>query len=247
MYVRGNCAESILELQFGTDKENYIARMLMPGYNTIQAKTENFNTEYFVASAIDREWRDIRNDGIAQKQGYIWKWSGLSKEDFTYRQTGELFCNWIFYRLADVILMKAEALTQKAILESDNQSLLLEAKSLLSQIRNRANAPESTDMLYKQTGSIDGKTLEEFILNERAREFTFEGKRWFDVLRHAQRDNYSEKNLNYLLRMAVLAAPPEKAYILQSKWQNNPGSHYLPVYFEELNTNKSLVQNEFYQ
>ncbi|MDR2087597.1 MAG: RagB/SusD family nutrient uptake outer membrane protein [Dysgonamonadaceae bacterium] len=247
MYVQGNCVESIFELQFGTDKENVLVSAFIPGSTTIQAKMENFTTEYFVSSSLARDWRDIRNDGIAQKQGYIWKWIGLSREDATYRESGNRFCNWIFYRLADVILMKAEALTQKAILENNNQNLLQEAKALLMQIRSRANAPESTDLLYKQTGDIDAKTLEEFILNERAREFAFEGKRWFDVLRHAKRDNYSPENLNYLLRMAILAAPPEKAYSLQNKWQNNQGSHYLPIYFEELKTNKNLVQNTFYQ
>ena len=55
------------------------------------------------------------------------------------------------------------------------QEKLLEAKELLRQILDRANAPESTDMLYGQSGDIDAKNMEEFILTERAREFTFDG------------------------------------------------------------------------
>ena len=245
LYVTGNSVESIFELQFGTDKENGLLSSLLPTTPPLQAKMDNF-TEYFPSSMIDRGWFDVRAEGFSYKQGYIWKWIGLSRDEFTYRQSGQRYTNWIFYRLADLVLMKAEALTQKAIAAGNNQQLLAEAKDLLLQIRARANAPESTDLLYKQTGDIDGKTLEEFILNERVREFTFEGKRWFDVLRHARRDNYSERNLNYLLRLAILAAAPEKVNSLQSKWEGNHGSHYLPINLNELKTNKNLVQNEFY-
>lgn len=248
MYAQGNSVESIFELQFGTDKQNPFCNLLLPGgYAELQAKMENLNTEYFVSSSIDRGWFDMRGEGVSYKQGYIWKWIGLSKDEFTYRPIGSSYSNWIFYRLADVILMKAEALTQKAILDNNNQVLLTEARTLVKQIRDRANAPESTDMLYQHVGDLDGKTMEEFIINERAREFTFEGKRWFDVLRHAKRDNYSAENAHYLMRLAILAAPPEKAYSLLNKWTSNTGSHYLPINFDELSTNKNLVQNEFYR
>ena len=40
--------------------------------------------------------------------------------------------------------------------------------------------------------------MEEFVLAERGRELIFEGKRWFDVLRQAKRNNYDGENLNYL-------------------------------------------------
>lgn len=245
MYVQGNSVESIFELQFGSDKENPFVDMFIPRYATVVAKVDNFSSEYFVSSGLDRGWFDIRGEGVSYKQGYIWKWIGLSKDDYLYRQSGQSFSNWIFYRFADVILMKAEALTQKAILASNDQALLKEAKGLVEQIRIRANAPESTDAFYKYSGDLSGKTLEEFILSERAREFTFEGKRWFDVLRHAHRDH--EWSSAYMLKLAILAAPPEKVSTLQNKWENNPGSHYLPINFDELNYNKNLVQNEFYQ
>jgi hypothetical protein len=245
LYVTGNSIESIFELQFGKDKENGLLSSFLPSTPPLHAKMDNF-IEYFPSSNIDRGWFDIRAEGFSYKQGYIWKWIGLSRDEFIYRQSGQRHVNWIFYRLADVILMKAEALTQKAIAAGNNQAQLAEARELLMQIRARANAPESTDLLYKQTGLIEGKTLEEFILNERIREFTFEGKRWFDILRHARRDNYSERNLNYLLQMAILAAAPEKVNGLQSKWESNYGSHYMPLNISELKTNKNLVQNEFY-
>jgi hypothetical protein len=247
IYVQGNSVESIFELQFGTDKENPFVRLFASGYATLQPKTASF-MEYFPSSTIDRGWSDIRGEGVSYAAGSIWKWIGLnSSAPFQSRADGSSFSNWIFYRFADILLMKAEALTQQALHSNNDQTLLLEAKDLLTQIRDRANAPESTDLLFGKTGDLDAKNMEEFIYNERIREFTFEGKRWFDVLRHAQRDNYAPANLAYLLRMAILSAPPEKAMSLQNKWQSNKGSHYLPINDEELRMNKALVQNEFYK
>jgi hypothetical protein len=248
MYSNGNSVESIFELQFGTDKENPFVRMFAPNYAYLQPKINNFYSEYFMSSSIDKGWSDIRGEGVSYVSNYIWKWIGMNTvAPFSSRPNGSSFSNWIFYRLADVMLMKAEALTQQALLNGNNQTQLQEALDLVTQIRDRANAPESTDLLYGQAGDLDAKIMEEFILRERTREFTFEGKRWFDVLRHARRDNYSEKNMAYLLRLAVLCAPPEKVTSLQSKWQNHKGSHYLPVNFGEINTNKALIQNEFYK
>lgn len=141
--------------------------------------------------------------------------------------------------------MKAEALTQKAM-ANNNQEQLLQALELVQKIRARGNAPESTDLFYKHVGELDAKTMEEFVLAERTRELTFEGKRWFDLIRMAQRDNFSERTMGYLLRMVVLASPPEKTSIIQSKWQTNQGSLYLPINSGELQRNKNLVQNDFY-
>lgn len=246
MYVKGNSVESILELQFGTDKNNPWVKWFRPVYAYLQPNMANMQSVFFPTSEIDGDYYDIRSEGVSYKQGYIWKWIGLSRDVYQYRDVNASFSNWIFYRLADVYLMKAEALTQQAILEGNNQDKLQDAHALVQQIRERANAPESTDMLYKQTGDIDGKLLESFILAERAREFAFEGKRWFDVLRHAKRDNYSDENISYLEQVATIGTLPEKISTLQNKWLNNYESHYLPIHIEELKRNKNLVQLPFY-
>ena len=247
MYADGNCSESILELQVGIDKNTPFARLFAPGWNpTLMAKAD-IRIEYFPPSTLDRAWSDIRTEGISYYQGYIWKWVGLSRGDINDTRTPTTsHNNWIFYRLADIILMKAEALTQQAF-DDNSQDKLLEAKALVEQIRARANAPESTDPFFNVEGDLDAITMESFILDERAREFLFEGKRWFDVLRNARRNNYSERNLNYLIKLAIYSASPEKVSSLQNKWTNNPGSHYLPINIDEINTNKNLKQNEFYE
>ena len=247
-YAQGNSVESIFELQNPSTYINPFVSMFSANVaNQIEVNQASFSNEYFIPSNIDRIWRDIRTEGIAFQGKFVWKWAGLNNTSspVQWRTTSTSNSNWIFYRLADVMLVKAEALTQKAM-ANNNQEQLLQALELVQKIRARGNAPESTDLFYKHVGELDAKTMEEFVLAERTRELTFEGKRWFDLIRMAQRDNFSERTMGYLLRMVVLASPPEKTSIIQSKWQTNQGSLYLPINSGELQRNKNLVQNDFY-
>ena len=86
--------------------------------------------------------------------------------------------------------------------------------------------------------------IQDFILQERAREFCFEGKRWYDVLRNAKRKNY--ERLNLLLNMVSISVPSNMQQSAQAKMKDL-NSHYLPIYLYELQTNKLLVQNPFYK
>lgn len=86
--------------------------------------------------------------------------------------------------------------------------------------------------------------MTDYLLAERAREFAFEGKRWFDVLRNARRNNY--ERLDLLISMALISAPADQQQSIIAKLQD-PNSHYLPINEYELYTNKALVQNPFYK
>lgn len=244
MYANGNSVESILELQFGTDYQNPFYNLFNPSNGQIVANMEMLSSDnLFPQSALDRSWYDIRGEGIDYKQGYVWKWIGLSRSTYTYRAVGSSFSNWIFYRLADVMLMKAEALCQLGKV-SGNTEQLIQSLALVKEIRSRACAPESTNEILDEN-NIGANELERFILTERAREFAHEGKRWFDVLRHAKRDNYA--GIAYLEEMASYAANIDKVVSLQNKWKGDYNSHYLPIAESELRTNKLLTQNPFYE
>ena len=75
--------------------------------------------------------------------------------------------NIIIYRLADVKLMKAEALIKTNDVPS--------AMTIVNEIRNRAG-------LDAISASSQNDALDK-LLNERRKEFAFEGKRWYDLLR----------------------------------------------------------------
>ena len=80
---------------------------------------------------------------------------------------GGLDPNVVLIRLADVILMRAEALNELG--QTD------EAIVLLNQIRDRAQLPATTAATQEQ--------VRRAILDERFLELAFEGSRWFDLVR----------------------------------------------------------------
>ncbi len=107
--------------------------------------------------------------------------------------------NWIFYRLTDVMLMKAEALcrlvSDSATSEQDI-SYLQQAFDLayLVQHRSIAAVTQSTDNELRYAGNANRANMLNLIREERNRELMFEGKRWFDLLRQA----YLDGNPNFV-------------------------------------------------
>jgi hypothetical protein len=160
----------------------------------------------------------------------IWKYvgmvgDGLSPRSGIYQNSAP----FIIYRLADVMLMKAEALSQ-----IDRFS---EALTIINQIRERADVPP----LLLSDSRI---AYEDAILNERALELAFEGKRWFDLLRMGRRNNFSRKDK--LIEIIVKNVPSTQKRILSTKLAN-PLGWYLPIHKDELERNSKLVQNPYYK
>ncbi len=246
VYYNGNSIESIFELQYGTDKTNPWFEYTNPNSGRFIINTEFVQYTLFESSELDRGYFDIRTEGVSYMQSYIWKWVGTSRESISdYRSSSESFSNWIFYRLSDIYLMRAEALCQLGK-KTGNADYLRESLELVTAIRLRANAPESTELISPDEINIDADRLEQFILDERAREFSYEGKRWFDVLRNAKRDNFS--GINYLLILATYAAESNKIMSLQTKWRGDSNSLYLPIHEDEIRRNNGvLVQNPYYE
>ena len=95
---------------------------------------------------------------------------------------------WNFYRLPEVLLMKAEALAHRWV---DDPAKLQQASDLINLIRARAFG--TTD--YAKVNGATTLDIDNLILDERGREFIAEGKRWFELVRFATRDNFSHKEL----------------------------------------------------
>jgi len=166
---------------------------------------------------------------LSEDNFIIWKYVGQAPDGLSFRSGSEQYsCNWIVYRYADVLLMKAEALSQ--------QGNFAEAYSIISQIRDRAGVGAiniaNTTIAY-----------EDAILNERALELSYEGKRWFDLLRMGRRNNYARKST--FIEIIVSNVPSIQKRILATKL-TSPLGWYLPIYEGEIERNRELKQNPYY-
>jgi hypothetical protein len=127
--------------------------------------------------------------------------------------------NYPIIRYSEILLIRAEALN--AINTSDP-----EAYELLNIVRRRAfgkpmNAASDIDV---QTGLSQDEFVNK-ILDERRREFAYEGKRRFDLLRTGK------------LKEAMMKQNPEIGSLIGDK------HNVLPIPISELDANKLLVQN----
>ncbi|MBR4591218.1 MAG: RagB/SusD family nutrient uptake outer membrane protein [Bacteroidaceae bacterium] len=149
--------------------------------------------------------------------------------------------NFILYRLSDVMLMKAEAISQ--IAETD--SMFRVGFDLCKDLFKRNNPyAYATNNTKAETDSLNfdffnsKEGLEALVMAERQREFFGEGKRWFDLVRYAQRKGGTYDMLNKYLgkkytdnKNAIYA----KLHKLQSLFS--------PVFLDEMKKNPLLHQN----
>ncbi len=248
-YVNGNSVESIFEIPFTSQKTNPFYALLAPLVNRLNPKTDILDGMIFPYpqySAVSNA-SDIRGSGCSFRNAVVWKYVGTSRSG-AVRASTEYTSPWIVYKYSDVLLMKAEALNQIGLNTHNEtaQDYYKQAISVMGEVRTARNAVKTSDYMFVD-GNVDGKSLEKAILNERAREFAFEGKRWYDVLRYAKRGDYEGTNIQYLINLAINSASPQKQQSLVAKYKDpRHNSHYWPIYITELETNKLLKQNEFY-
>ena len=150
--------------------------------------------------------------------------------------------NWIFYRVSDVMLMRAEALIwqmsdSEVPTEQDNK-LADEAYRLIKALENRSSR-NSTSALAKDESFRKNDWLD-LVYDERRREFLFEGKRWFDLVRRARLENSTK----YLID-CVSSKYDGGGTSATSKMVNLNGV-YWPYSQDELKKNPNIKQNPAY-
>jgi hypothetical protein len=231
LFYPGNTLESILEFQFDGNLQQRNGTYDLTSRNSNQYKPSQKALEMlsykFASELVRGEDAAIRK--YSEDDFIIWKYVGQAPDGQSARSGADQYsCNWIVYRYADVLLMKAEALSQLGNYP--------QAYDIISTIRDRAGVG---------TISIANSPVayEDAILNERALELSYEGKRWFDLLRMGRRNNYARKDK--LIEIIVSNVPSTQKRILATKL-TNPNGWYLPVFEGEIERNRSLVQNPYY-
>jgi hypothetical protein len=222
LYNPGNSAvESIFEIQYNDNlesQENPIYYNLIPVTGNPQlALSKN------VLTLMNKD-DDLR---YCEANTPIWKYLGKDINGTVKRSSNERDAHWIIYRYADIILMKAEAETELGNFGAAN--------ALVRQTSERAGMP--------YVDAVNKDDMRKAVLDEKGREFIIEGKRWFDILRAAKRNNFLNKQI--IITMILSGADVQKQAILKTKVYD-PMSYYLPIPEHEILFNQNLIQNPFY-
>lgn len=236
IYNPCNSNEGIFELQC---KDDGTVDQINPMYEYIEYAQGDFRVFIHLGSGGSiysygpkyfSLFPDISDKRFCDGKSSSWKFIGVSyDEDLKRSSVSERDANVIYYRYADIILMKAEALNELG--------RVAEAQSYVTQTAERAG-------LLPVAGITDQTLMRGIILDERAKEFAVEGKRWFDLLRAAKVNSFqNRKELGDLL---VNLADAKSQALLRSK-VNDTMMYYLPVPYDELKRNKNLKQNPFYE
>lgn len=227
IFYPGNSLEGIFEIQYDENlgQGNDLFRATYTEDKYLASITAN---EFLLREATKEI---IRGDGSFRSiDSKIWKYCGAAADGTSVRPSSNRSSgNWIIYRFADILLMKAEALSQLGQYD--------EAIEYLNRVRTRASMPE-------KSAPDNPQAFEDIILEERAKELAFEGKRWYDLLRMGRRNNYARKDK--LISIIVQNVPSNQRLVLASKL-TNPLGWYLPIEDQELERNKNLQQNPYYE
>ena len=264
IFVQKNSRESILELQFdGSTNSNtclynyrdYNGLYRHRGNNTgllqasapCQTVTRNIdNTSGLFSQSDIRRWQSLVYTEAGQRVYSIGKYTYQSithdnlednseGTENTFISTGSFNSNWIIYRLSDVLLMKAEAITR---LDAPTTEQLQDAFNCVTMILYRSNPSVTTDRdKLSFTDYQEPSQLFDLVMRERRREFFGEGKRWFDLVRMAEHDGTTTNMLTLLLTKYATNTNAVRAKLASMN------SLYSPVYENELKVNPNLHQN----
>lgn len=220
-------SESILEINYFTGGGNWVTWMF--GRDLVNWGS-NFTWAKWVTpsrnliKAFEDEGDNIRlNESVVY---YECTWSNYypsSHYPFLYKCRSGV-SSILKIRLADILLLKAEALANLG-----GTSNLNDAGALVNQIRNRVNLPNLSSAAY-----ASNESMLEAVLHERRLELAFECQRWFDLVRYGK----VKEVMNPLNSKDSGRLPLSRPY--------TDDSDLLPIPQTVLDLNSNLVQNPGY-
>ena len=251
IFGEGNSFESLFEIFYnGTQENNTWVSNYYGSQNTAIGRlraadclADGFTTDnspFFISQRDCRYYEGIQSEGTSYS---IAKYT-RTNASFSLQKLGSVQvaasrrsnanANWIVYRLSDVLLMKAEALIERS--DSD----FAEAFKLINTVYRRANgiAPDASDPGLTFENYNTSKTqMEDLLFAERQREFLFEGKRWFDLVRASRREGDTRR-----LTSCVIRKYRQDINVIKIKL-TDPNYIYFPYTKSELKANPLLKQN----
>ena len=273
-----NADESIFELQFrNSNFTNRGLDQMYFRYNNASSNSYGYLKASSKFGSVDATGNGVWNNSVDQRlYEFVYDATSSSVEQFgvrkfvattsagvsntadSHRDTrSAVYQNWIFYRLTDVMLMKAEALVQLYNLggKAEGDTRNEEAFAICKFVNDRSLS-DANKTSYALKYSTYRDKMEELVLAERARELCFEGKRWFDLMRYNYRHTATKADLKKKLFEGYVANSDEflelalRKYAVPSAMKTKIRDErylYMPINQDEVELNPNLVQNPVYK
>lgn len=197
------------------------------------------NCTLYTPSTKAKDWKTYGKTCFLEQS----RTSGESSNYYMRKSPDNQYANWnitlpkptvfdsFILRAAEVYLNKAEA---EAML---NQP---EAANTLKALMDKRYA----DHKYPSVDGLNGKSMIDFIREERRKELSFEGHRWFDLRRYAVSSKYPEKrSISHAVYRSATSygekAPLDRIYTLKPYGEDN--AWVLPIPPEELVFNNGVL------
>ncbi|MBQ9357184.1 MAG: RagB/SusD family nutrient uptake outer membrane protein [Prevotella sp.] len=264
IFALGNSSESIFELHYNTDDASLPNKGVSVRYGSADGGNGSLCPSDVVANDISdgqfavfanrydtRSWENISRGNSSQVVAkYACQDAMVNITSNPYSASygarwpqNRCHANWIIYRLTDVMLMKAEALTLQVdptgsgTLSDEERTTLRQAFTLVDAVNRRSYGYSQTVSALTYSRYSTKTAMLNLVYDERNRELMFEGKRWFDLVRRSMR----EGNTNYLISQAGRKYTNNKS-AAESRLARLDAIFW-PYNEEELKVNKNLVQN----
>lgn len=201
-------------------------------YASVAMENQSYYARKYSFDNVSYDTQNITNENSVKFSGSL-----RSSDD----------ANWIFYRLSDAILMKAEALIERGAADTlveNSAADFARAFHLINTVNKRAidaSPISSRSDTLKLADYVSSKgAMVDLLIEERQREFLFEGKRWFDLVRFARRDGNTTRLSTLATRKHITGQNAIKIKLA------NPDRIYFPYAKSELKVNPLLKQNPAY-
>lgn len=145
--------------------------------------------------------------------------------------------HWAYMRLSEIMLDYAEAINEAG---SGPDATALK---MVNDIRARVGLKEIN------SSGMDKAAFREVILREKALELGFEQVRWFDLVRHNRKEDFTKPLYGLRSKGNDLKAPTaftfEKFVLSERYWQKNWDSkwYFVPIPEDEINKKYGMTQN----
>jgi len=210
-------SESIFEVYYTTESPNWAYWVFLKEYDDGTVTWRRYCTPtHDLINKFDKENDRRYSSSINWKSAPYDTYYPADNYPFTYK-VREKNAEIILMRLADILLIKAEALVEL--------NRVSDAIDIVNQIRNRAGISSLDNGMSQANARLA-------VENERQLELYMEGQRWFDLVRTGRLDEVMSKHKD---KNGALLFPYFESF--RAKW---------PIPQSEIDKNERLTQNEGY-